>query len=257
MLNTPSTISLIPTTTFRMDFGPNICSVSLRPFKEQPQRLPVLSELKCQRPLLQLPLRQQPLRPWLPWSPQQLTPPRRATRWWSNLRTLPSWRIAIIITIHVCKFKTLFWSTTGAIEVPSNAEFTVVFGKRRGACTVCVSECSSYKGTGGPCNECGCYPTAHLNLDEPRMASRKRRRTSEVGFEMEEDDSPVKRPKYLLEVKYYQKLFFSCLQFMTLPQISAVCSRAPVPIFVKVRLTFPSNFPTLTFLDFSHCFLGL
>jgi hypothetical protein len=133
---------------------------------------------------------------------------------------------------------------------PKNSEFTLVFGKRRGSCTVCKAECSFYKGSGGPCNECGCYPTAHVNLDSPCPPSKKRKR-SEIGSEENDYMAPgtlgmtcgsqvggAKRPKYLLEVKYYQKLFFSCLQFMTLPQISAVCSRAPVPIFVKV--CFPS-----------------
>jgi hypothetical protein len=68
-------------------------------------------------------------------------------------------------------------------------------------------------------------------LDAPQSASRKRKRGVDTD---EEEELSEKKPKYMLEVKYYQKLFFSCLQYMTLPQISALTSRAPVPVFVKV-----------------------
>jgi hypothetical protein len=44
-------------------------------------------------------------------------------------------------------------------------QYTVVFGKRRGSCKICLSECSFYRGPGGPCNECGCFPSQHIDLD--------------------------------------------------------------------------------------------
>jgi len=45
-------------------------------------------------------------------------------------------------------------------------QYTVVFGKRRGSCKICLSECSFYRGPGGPCNECGCFPSQHIDLDK-------------------------------------------------------------------------------------------
>jgi len=48
-------------------------------------------------------------------------------------------------------------------EIP---QYTVVFGKRRGSCKVCLSECSFYRGPGGPCSECGCFPSQHIDLDK-------------------------------------------------------------------------------------------
>jgi len=50
-----------------------------------------------------------------------------------------------------------------AVTVP---QYTVVFGKRRGSCKKCLSECSFYRGPGGPCNECGCFPSQHIDLDK-------------------------------------------------------------------------------------------
>jgi hypothetical protein len=44
-------------------------------------------------------------------------------------------------------------------------QYTVVFGKRRGSCKLCLNECSFYRGPGGPCNECGCFPSQHIDLD--------------------------------------------------------------------------------------------
>jgi len=48
----------------------------------------------------------------------------------------------------------------------ASPQYTVVFGKRRGSCKVCLSECSFYRGPGGPCNECGCFPSQHIDLDK-------------------------------------------------------------------------------------------
>jgi len=51
-------------------------------------------------------------------------------------------------------------------EVVNVPHYTVVFGKRRGSCKICLSECSFYRGPGGPCNECGCFPSQHIDLDK-------------------------------------------------------------------------------------------
>jgi len=114
----------------------------------------------------------------------------------------------------------------------NNEPYTIVHDKRRGKCRKCQSECLFYRGEGGPCNECGCFPSQHVDLDNNNNNNKKRTRWQSED-EDENDELPRKRPRYLLETKFYQKLFFNCLHFMTLEEISAVCSRAPVPIFVK------------------------
>eukprot|EP01124_Arcella_intermedia_P015840 TRINITY_DN22408_c0_g1_i1.p1 TRINITY_DN22408_c0_g1~~TRINITY_DN22408_c0_g1_i1.p1 ORF type:complete len:536 (-),score=83.52 TRINITY_DN22408_c0_g1_i1:514-2121(-) len=102
--------------------------------------------------------------------------------------------------------------------------YAVVYGKRRAYCRQC-SDCMVYRGEGGgPCLECGCFPSQHMDLDADnfQVPSRKRGR--------EEEGST---PKYLLETKYYQKMFFNCLHFMTLEEISTISLKAPIPLFVK------------------------
>eukprot|EP01122_Echinamoeba_exundans_P012272 TRINITY_DN5086_c0_g1_i1.p1 TRINITY_DN5086_c0_g1~~TRINITY_DN5086_c0_g1_i1.p1 ORF type:complete len:553 (+),score=97.81 TRINITY_DN5086_c0_g1_i1:68-1726(+) len=42
-----------------------------------------------------------------------------------------------------------------------------------------------------------------------------------------------KRPKYSLEDRYFQKLFFKSLPFLTLEELRSVCGQAPIPMFVK------------------------
>jgi len=56
----------------------------------------------------------------------------------------------------------------------SQSEFTVVHNKKRGFCCDCMSECLFYRGCGGPCGECGCFPSAHVDLDRPIDYNRKR-----------------------------------------------------------------------------------
>jgi hypothetical protein len=56
----------------------------------------------------------------------------------------------------------------------SQSEFTVVHNKKRGFCCDCMSECLFYRGCGGPCGECGCFPSAHIDLDRPIDYNRKR-----------------------------------------------------------------------------------
>eukprot|EP01130_Rhizamoeba_saxonica_P000709 TRINITY_DN10640_c0_g1_i1.p1 TRINITY_DN10640_c0_g1~~TRINITY_DN10640_c0_g1_i1.p1 ORF type:complete len:442 (+),score=114.42 TRINITY_DN10640_c0_g1_i1:21-1346(+) len=71
------------------------------------------------------------------------------------------------------------------------------------------------------------YNEPNYNLgsyNEPNLKKRK----------LEYYEEPAtKRPKYLMETKTYQKLFFNALHYLTLPEISTVASRAPVPLFVK------------------------
>jgi hypothetical protein len=115
---------------------------------------------------------------------------------------------------------------------PTSSEqiFTMVHGKRRGMCSKCLSECSFYRGAGGPCGECGCFPSQHLDLDQPQ--SRNKRRLESVT---EHDDftRPKKKPRLLLEETYFQRLFFDSLKFLNIQQIGHICSKAPIPIFVK------------------------
>jgi hypothetical protein len=54
------------------------------------------------------------------------------------------------------------------------SEFTVVHNKKRGFCCDCMSECLVYRGCGGPCGECGCFPSAHIDLDRPIDYNKKR-----------------------------------------------------------------------------------
>jgi len=121
-------------------------------------------------------------------------------------------------------------------------QYSIVHGKRRGTCRNCQQECTFYRGEGGPCNECGCFPSQHVDLDFPHNPTggtgKKRIREfseNEDGSDEEKREGvPLrKKPRYLLETKFYQKLFFNCLHFMTLEEISTVCTCAPVPIFVK------------------------
>jgi PAS domain-containing protein len=113
----------------------------------------------------------------------------------------------------------------------SNPSYTIVFNKRRAACVDCIGECSYYKGIGGPCNECGCYPARHVDLDAPPKPSNPLKRSASHAGLTEHRER--KRPRFLLEAKFFQKLFFSCMQFMTLPEIARVANAAPIPIFVK------------------------
>jgi len=113
----------------------------------------------------------------------------------------------------------------------SNNNYSIVFNKRRGCCTDCVGDCSYYKGIGGPCNECGCYPARHVDLDAPKAQNLKR--SASVAGLASIESRETKRPRFLLEAKFFQKLFFSCMQFMTLPEIARVANAAPIPIFVK------------------------
>jgi len=57
---------------------------------------------------------------------------------------------------------------TEVVDIP---QYTIVFGKRRGSCKKCGSECSFYRGPGGPCNECGCFPSQHIDLDKQPPSS--------------------------------------------------------------------------------------
>jgi hypothetical protein len=56
----------------------------------------------------------------------------------------------------------------------SQSEFTLVHNKKRGFCCDCMSECLFYRGCGGPCGECGCFPSAHIDLDRPIDYNKKR-----------------------------------------------------------------------------------
>jgi len=67
-------------------------------------------------------------------------------------------------TIDTYPTENYLFDTQEESSVPP--QFTVVFGKRRGSCKVCLSECSFYRGPGGPCNECGCFPSQHIDLDK-------------------------------------------------------------------------------------------
>jgi len=70
------------------------------------------------------------------------------------------------------------------------SNYTIVHGKRRGMCVDCMSECLYYRGTEGPCTECGCFPAAHLDLDRQPEYNKKRMNHSE-------DPRPAKRPKLM------------------------------------------------------------
>jgi hypothetical protein len=70
----------------------------------------------------------------------------------------------------------------------SQSEFTFVHNKKRGFCCDCMSECLFYRGCGGPCGECGCFPSAHIDLDRPIDYNKKR---LSVGG----SPQPSKRPR--------------------------------------------------------------
>jgi hypothetical protein len=61
----------------------------------------------------------------------------------------------------------------------SQSEFTIVHNKKRGFCCDCMSECLVYRGCGGPCGECGCFPSAHIDLDRPIDYNKKRLSTAQ------------------------------------------------------------------------------
>lgn len=121
------------------------------------------------------------------------------------------------------------------------SKFTVVFDKRRGACTRCKTECEVYQGTGGSCNNCGCFPAMHLDVDKPaheQMCKKRKHDAVEDDDETSESDTdqtmpPMKRRKYILETEFYQKLFFKSIAFMTLDELASLCNNAPIPLFVK------------------------
>jgi hypothetical protein len=149
-------------------------------------------------------------------------------------------------------------ATTGTLSNATTSEipqsYTVVYGKKRGACRYCGPDaCEQYRGGGGVCNNCGCFPVAHVDVDrnlakrikqqqqqqQQQQSHNAKRKISEVNtssdseLDYEETPLPSKRRKYLLEAEFYQKLFFKCLTFMTLEEIATVCRNAPIPIFVK------------------------
>jgi len=119
-----------------------------------------------------------------------------------------------------------FGAPTGVQVDASGCKFTTVFDVRRGMCKNCTDECEVYQGRGGACENCGCYPAHHENLDNPKSCKRKR-------DDEEMDGPPHKRKKYLLESRFYQRLFFKSLNFMTLDELCTVCQNAPLPFFVK------------------------
>lgn len=128
-----------------------------------------------------------------------------------------------------------------ALAPSSPSKFTVVFDKRRGACTRCKTECEVYQGTGGSCNNCGCFPAMHLDVDKPAHEQVcKKRKHDAVAEDDETSESetdqavpPLKRRKYILETEFYQKLFFKSIAFMTLDELASLCNNAPIPLFVK------------------------
>jgi len=62
----------------------------------------------------------------------------------------------------------------------SQSEFTIVHNKKRGFCCDCMSECLVYRGCGGPCGECGCFPSTHIDLDRPIDYNKKRLSTAQT-----------------------------------------------------------------------------
>lgn len=130
---------------------------------------------------------------------------------------------------------------TLSAQPSSPNKFTVVFDKRRGACTRCKHECEVYQGTGGSCNNCGCFPAMHLDVDKPaheQMCKKRKHEAVEADEETSESETdqavpPLKRRKYILETEFYQKLFFKSIAFMTLDELASLCNNAPIPLFVK------------------------
>lgn len=115
-------------------------------------------------------------------------------------------------------------SSTGIV-----GEFTLVYGKRRGACSDCDGECAVYRGAEGPCLECGCYPTRHVDLDAPANGRKRVRENDEFAS----GGPPSKKPRYLLETMFFQRMFFRCLEFLSVEEISKATATSSVPIFVK------------------------
>jgi hypothetical protein len=67
----------------------------------------------------------------------------------------------------ICSSENFLFESPELLSPSGNeANYTLVFGKRRGSCKICLSECSFYRGPGGPCNECGCFPSQHIDLDK-------------------------------------------------------------------------------------------
>jgi hypothetical protein len=83
--------------------------------------------------------------------------------------------------------------------------------------------------------------------------TRRRKRTREereatnaaptpASVDFEEDSSAAgaysfptaKRGAFTIEDKFFQKLFFRTLSFLTLEEVRSICAQAPIPIFVKV-----------------------
>ena len=85
-------------------------------------------------------------------------------------------------------------TTNDSMQTEGQQQYTIVFNKRRGCCADCVGDCSYYKGIGGPCNECGCYPARHVDLDAPKNSLK--RTASQAG--MNEGQRESKRPRFLL-----------------------------------------------------------
>jgi len=131
-------------------------------------------------------------------------------------------------------------ATTGR-DASTGERFTIVFNKRRGKCSLCINECEQYQGAGGACSNCGCFPAQHVDLDKFQdINPKKRKRTTETDETAEEDEYNLpcnckkrKRPQYLLESRFYQKLFFKSINFMTLDELSSIFKSAPLPFFVK------------------------
>jgi hypothetical protein len=153
---------------------------------------------------------------------------------------LPSTAPSMFSASHSTTSSTSSASLTALPSLASN-KFTVVFDKRRGACTRCKTECEVYQGTGGSCNNCGCFPAMHLDVDKPaheQMCKKRKHDAVEDDDETSESDTdqampPMKRRKYILETEFYQKLFFKSIAFMTLDELASLCNNAPIPLFVK------------------------
>eukprot|EP01121_Diplochlamys_sp_Union-15-3_P012663 TRINITY_DN3825_c0_g2_i1.p1 TRINITY_DN3825_c0_g2~~TRINITY_DN3825_c0_g2_i1.p1 ORF type:complete len:578 (+),score=96.67 TRINITY_DN3825_c0_g2_i1:81-1814(+) len=132
------------------------------------------------------------------------------------------------------------------IAEPISENYTLVFNRRRAKCSVCISECDVYQGSGGACSNCGCFPAQHIDLDKPAPPKPSKRKRSFYDSKSEDGDTEnsdveppkkKKKSKYLLETRFYQKLFFQSLNFMTLEELSSIAKSAPLPFFVKDQLS--------------------
>ncbi len=74
--------------------------------------------------------------------------------------------------------------------------YTYVHQKRRGGCQDCGNECVCYVGSSGPCEECGCYPTRHVDIDRPSRPLKRKRSTDDESTNSGEP--ALKKPKYLI-----------------------------------------------------------